>query len=235
MTQLLYLEDPYLAMFSAQVIDVRNNEIILDRTAFYPGGGGQPADTGIIKDGERELKITGMNREDSGHITEGELPKIGAEVVGIIDWERRYKLMRTHTAVHVISGVAYNEFGVTITGNQLYEAKARLDLSFENLSHNMAESIIEKSNRVIDKDLEVKWYYIDKDDFLKNKNLMRVSPKLYEKYDKIRVVEIVNFDVQADGGTHVKHLHEIGEINIEKYQSKGKKNKRIYISLSDSK
>ncbi len=231
-TELLYLDDSYLKEFDARVVDVVDNGVILDRTAFYPGGGGQPPDTGkLIFDG-KESRVVEMRREGVVHLLDGPLPEIGTEVHGIIDWERRHRIMRAHTAVHVVSGVAYQKFGVIITGNQLYEARARLDLSFENMNRELAERIIEESNSVIKRDLPVRWYYISREEFLKRPELMRVNPRLYEKYERIRVVEIVGFDIQADGGTHVKHLAEIGEIKLEKYESKGRKNKRIYITLS---
>ena len=231
-TELLYLEDSYLQEFKAKVIDVNEDGIYLDRTAFYLGGGGQPADTGKIIANGREYIITGMRREDALHLIEGDKPEKGEEVIGIIDWDRRYKIMRTHTAVHVVSGAAYQQFGVVITGNQLYEGRARLDLSFENMSKELAMQIIEESNKIIEKDLPVRWYFISKEEFKKRPELMRVNPKLYEKYERIRVVEIEGFDIQADGGTHVKHLKEIGKIELQKYESKGRKNKRIYIVLS---
>ncbi|OYT60070.1 alanyl-tRNA editing protein [Euryarchaeota archaeon ex4484_178] len=204
----------------------------LDRTAFYTGGGGQPCDTGKIIAGDREYEVVGIKREDALHIIEGDKPEVGEKVRGIINWERRHRIMRTHTAVHVVSGVAYQQFGVVITGNQLYEGRARLDLSFENMSKELALEIIEESNKVVQKDLPVKWYFISKEEFKNRPELMRVKPKLYEKYDKIRVVEIEGFDIQADGGTHVKSLSEIGKIELQKYESKGRKNKRIYIVLS---
>ncbi|NPA75930.1 MAG: alanyl-tRNA editing protein [Euryarchaeota archaeon] len=235
MTELIYLEDPYVKEFKAKVEDIRGNEVFLSRTAFYPGGGGQPADSGTLKFSRGNARVISVNRESLGHVTEGELPEIGEEITGIIDWDRRYKIMRTHTAVHVLSGVAYQEFGVIITGNQLYEGRARLDLSFDSMTRELAEEIVEKSNEIIGKNLKVKWYFIPKDEFLNNPKLMRVNPKLYEKYDRIRVVEIEGFDIQADGGTHVKRLREIGKITLEKYQSKGKKNKRIYITLEEQK
>ncbi len=231
-TELLYLEDPYLKEFKAKVIDVNEEGVYLDKTAFYLGGGGQPADTGKIIANGKEYIVAGMRREDSLHLIEGDKPERGEEVKGIIDWERRYKIMRTHTAVHVVSGVAYQQFGVVITGNQLYEGRARLDLSFENMSKELAMQIIEESNKVVKKDLPVRWYFISKEEFKNRPELMRVNPKLYEKYDRIRVVEIEGFDIQADGGTHVKHLSEIGKIELQKYESKGRKNKRIYIVLS---
>lgn len=231
-TELLYLDDSYLKEFDAKVIDVKDNGVLLDRTAFYPGGGGQPCDTGKLFFNGKESRVVDMRREDALHILEGEIPEKGSCVHGIIDWERRYRIMRTHTAVHVISGVAYKNFGVIITGNQLYEGRARIDLSFENMRRELAERIIEESNRVIEEDLEVRWYYISREEFKRRPELMRVNPRLYEKYEKIRVVEIVGFDIQADGGTHVKHLKEIGKISLEKYESKGRKNKRIYITLN---
>ena len=231
-TELLYLEDSYLREFEARVIEVCDEGIYLDRTAFYTGGGGQPCDTGKIIAGDREYEVVGIKREDALHIIEGDKPEVGEKVRGIIDWERRHRIMRTHTAVHVVSGVAYQQFGVVITGNQLYEGRARLDLSFENMSKELALEIIEESNKVVQKDLPVKWYFISKEEFKNRPELMRVNPKLYEKYDKIRVVEIEGFDIQADGGTHVKSLSEIGKIELQKYESKGRKNKRIYIVLS---
>ena len=234
-TQLLYLDDPYLREFEARVVGVNDDGVYLDRTAFYIGGGGQPADTGVLIGKDGKFKVVGMRREDALHIVEGEKPEMGEMVKGVIDWERRHRIMRAHTAVHVISGVAFKNFGVVITGNQLYEARARLDLSFENMSKELALEIIEESNRVVEKDLPVRWYYISKEEFLKRPELMRVNPKLYEKYDRIRVVEIEGFDIQADGGTHVSHLKEIGRIEMEKYENKGRKNKRIYVTLHGEK
>ena len=231
MSNLLYLEDSYLKEFDSMVKYVKDNKVMLDSTAFYVGGGGQPCDTGILKFSSGESKVVDMDRTDAGHIVEGYIPEVGEMAHGIIDWERRYNIMRTHTAVHVLAGVAYRDFGVTITGNQLYEGRARLDLSFEKIDRELVEGIIEESNKVIEKDLKVRWYFITKEEFKERKELMRVAPHLYEKYDRIRVVEIENFDIQADGGTHVKSLKEIGKIELEKYQSKGKRNKRIYIHL----
>ena len=233
MVELLYLNDSYLKEFEAIVLEASENWIVLDRTAFYPGGGGQPSDTGIIKFGGKEVKVVDMKRENVAHVIEGELPEVGEKIKGIIDWDRRYKIMRTHTAVHVISGVAFQNFGVKITGNQLYPGRARVDLSFENLTRKIVSEIIDESNGVIEKDLKVKAYYLTKEEFMNSPELMRVNPKLYEKYDKIRIVEIENFDAQADGGTHVRSLKEIGKIVLEKYESKGRKNKRIYVRVEN--
>lgn len=233
MTDLLYLDDSYLREFKARVVDRTERGIILDRTAFYPGGGGQPSDTGRILFRGIESKVVGMERGTLEHVIEGELPDIGEEIEGIIDWERRYRIMRTHTAVHVISGVAYQNFGVKITGNQLYDGRARVDLSFENLSRELVERIIEESNQVIRRDLKVRVYYLTKEEFMERPDLMRVDPKLYEKYEKIRIVEIENFDAQADGGTHVRSLGEIGKLVLEKYESKGRRNKRIYVRVEN--
>ena len=230
-TNLLYLENPYLREFDTEVLETNGNEIILKSTAFYIGGGGQPCDTGYIKFDGKESRVTSVKRDNAAHVLDGPVPEEGSQVHGIIDWERRYRIMRTHTAVHVLSGVAYQNFGVKITGNQLYEGRARLDLSFEKITRDLVQMILDESNKIIKKDLMVKWYYISRDEFKNRPELMRVDPRLYEKYEKIRVVEIENFDIQADGGTHVSHLSEIGNIVLEKYESKGKRNKRIYIRL----
>ncbi len=233
MVELLYLDNPYLQDFTATVQKIEGNVIFIDRTAFYPGGGGQPYDTGRIVFNNTNSSVIKVNRDNVGHVIEGELPSLGEKVEGHINWERRYAVMRTHTAVHVISGVAYKQFKVTITGNQLYEGRARVDLSFENLTKEIVEDIIKESNKVINKNLQVKAYYLSKEEFLQRPGLMRVNPKLYEKYDKIRVVEIEGFDAQADGGTHVKSLGEVGKIVLEKYESKGRKNKRIYVRVEN--
>ena len=227
----LYLDDSYLKEFDAVVKKVEENRVFLNRSAFYPGGGGQPHDTGKLVFSGGECKVVAM--EGEAHIVEGPLPEVGEKVKGIIDWERRYRIMRAHTAVHIISGVAYKKFGVVITGNQLYEGSARMDLSFENMSKELALKIIEESNRIVEEGLEVKTYYIDKEEFKRRKELMRVAPHLYDKYEKIRIVEIVGFDAQADGGTHVRNTKEVGRITLRKYESKGRKNKRIYIDLED--
>ncbi len=230
-TKLLYLDDPYLKEFKASVVEVRENGVILDQTAFYPGGGGQPYDTGTLKWEDITAEVRGMERDTVLHLLDGFKPEEGEMVVGNINWERRYRIMRAHTAVHIVSGVAFKNFGVRITGNQLYEARARLDLSFDNMSRELAERIVEESNEVIKQNLPVKWYWITREEFMEHPELMRVAPHLYEKYEKIRIVSIGDFDIQADGGTHVKNTAEIGEITLEKYVSKGRKNKRMYITL----
>jgi len=227
----LYLDDSYLKEFEAIVQRVEENRVFLSRSAFYPGGGGQPHDTGKLVFSRGECKVVAM--EGEAHVIDGPLPEVGEKVKGIIDWERRYRIMRAHTAVHIISGVAYKKFGVIITGNQLYEGSARMDLSFESMSKDLAMKIIEESNRIVEEGLAVKTYYIDREEFKRRKELMRVSPHLYDKYEKIRIVEIVGFDAQADGGTHVKNTKEVGKIILRKYESKGRKNKRIYIDLED--
>lgn len=167
------------------------------------------------------------------HLIDGPKPVPGTEVRGIIDWERRHRVMRAHTALHVIAGVAFEDYGVTITGNQLYEAAARMDLSFENMTRDLAEEIISKANEVISRNLQVMTYYIDRKEFRSRPDLMRVAPHLYEKYERIRIVEIGDFDAQADGGTHVRNTSEIGTVVLTRYQSKGKRNKRIYVELRD--
>jgi Ser-tRNA(Ala) deacylase AlaX len=225
----IYLQDAYLREFDATVLACRENSVFLDKSAFYPGGGGQPCDTGEIISSAGVARV--IRVESEVHVIDGILPRNNEVVHCILNWERRYKIMRTHTAVHVISGVAYKRFGVTITGNQLYEGSARLDLSFENMSKELAQKIVEESNIVAASGLEVRAYMISREEFSKNPDLMRVNPELYQKYEHIRVVEITGFDAQADGGTHVRNTSEIGKIKFRSYESKGKKNKRIYIDL----
>jgi misacylated tRNA(Ala) deacylase len=225
----LYLEDQYMKEFDATVVSIDGQSVTLDRSAFYPGGGGQPADTGrLVWDGG-ECTVTGS--EGDALIVEGAPPPASAEVKGIVDWERRHQIMRAHTCLHVIDGIAYKQYNVDITGNQLYPARGRLDLSFDNMTRELAQEIVDMSNEAAARGLPVSTRMITKEEFAQNPELMRVAPYLYEKYDEIRIVEIEGFDVQADGGTHVANTSEIGKMVLAEYKSKGARNKRIYVEL----
>lgn len=227
----LYLEDAYLRAFDAGVAEVDGQRVILERSAFYPGGGGQPHDEGHLEWDSGLCQVVGF--EGEALLVEGTPPPVGATVHGVLDWDRRYRIMRAHTALHVIDGVAYKEYGVDITGNQLYPARGRLDLSFDNMTRGLAEEIIEASNEAARRDYPVRTYYIPKEEFASRPDLMRVASHLYDKFETFRIVEIEGFDMQADGGTHVARTGEIGTIVLSEYKSKGRRNKRIYIDLLD--
>ncbi|MCI0496735.1 MAG: alanyl-tRNA editing protein [Thermoplasmata archaeon] len=225
----LYLADAYIREFDATVLDTEGGGVLLDRTAFYPGGGGQPADTGRLEWDGGSCAVTGS--EGDRLFVDGNPPPAGARVNGALDWDRRYAIMRAHTALHVIDGVAYKDYGVDITGNQLYPGRGRLDLSFDNMTRELAEEIIAASNAAARRGLQVKAYFISREEFAARPQLMRVAGHLYDKYTEFRIVEIEGFDMQADGGTHVANTSEIGAMVLSEYKSKGARNKRIYVDL----
>jgi len=224
----LYLDDPYLIEFESNVIEYNGKILVLERTAFYPEGGGQPCDTGKIL-GNREYNVIKVFKE--GDIVYHELDSefLGEKNVrGVIDWEKRYLHMRHHTAIHILSGILFKDYGARITGSQIYTDKARMDINYE-LSKDKLPEIEAKANDIVKRGLDVVWYYIDRKDF--KEDMVRIREDLLPGDEKLRIVEIKGFDLQADGGTHVKNTAEVGTIKISKYENKGKMNKRIYINL----
>jgi len=224
----LYLDDPYLIEFESNVMEYNGKILVLERTAFYPEGGGQPCDTGKIL-GNREYNVIKVFKE--GDIVYHELDSefLGEKNVrGVIDWEKRYLHMRHHTAIHILSGILFKDYGARITGSQIYTDKARMDINYE-LSKDKLPEIEAKANDIVKKGLDVVWYYIDRKDF--KEDMVRIREDLLPGDEKLRIVEIKDFDLQADGGTHVKNTAEVGTIKISKYENKGKMNKRIYINL----
>jgi len=224
----LYLDDPYLIEFESNVIEYNGKILVLERTAFYPEGGGQPCDTGKIL-GNREYNVIKVFKE--GDIVYHELDSefLGEKnVTGVIDWEKRYLHMRHHTAIHILSGILFKDYGARITGSQIYTDKARMDINYE-LGKDKLPEIEAKANDIVKKGLDVVWYYIDRKDF--KEDMVRIREDLLPGDEKLRIVEIKDFDLQADGGTHVKNTAEVGTIKISKYENKGKMNKRIYINL----
>jgi misacylated tRNA(Ala) deacylase len=238
MTELLYQMDSYLRSFQAQVValDEEGRGIALDRTAFYPGGGGQPADSGVLTaDG---VKFTVKRAKKIGdlvfHYVEGEeaLPPIGAIVQGEIDWERRYKLMRTHTAMHVLCGVIFRDYGASVTGGDMDPLEGRMDFEFETMQRELVDKIQEAVNREVAAGREVRTAILPREEAFRIPDLIRTKINLLpEGIQQVRVVEIVGLDLQADGGTHVRNTAEVGSIRVVDYKSKGKINKRIYIAV----
>ena len=238
MTDLLYQSDSYLKEFKAIVTRVatEQNAVILDRTAFYPGGGGQVHDQGEIYFDSTisRLKHAKNNQDGFLHILEeGEqLPKSGKEIKGVIDWERRYQVMRTHTAMHILCGVIFRDYGALVTGGDMQPLKGRMDFEFESMTKELVSTIEAAINHEVDADREVRVSILPREDAFKIPDLIRTKINvLPEKIKEIRTVEIVGLDLQADGGTHVRSSSEVGTIKISEYKSKGKINKRIYIEL----
>jgi Ser-tRNA(Ala) deacylase AlaX len=233
MTELLYLRDCYISEFEATVTDVKEGSVILDRTAFYPEGGGQPSDTGWIEWGKNRSHVIHVLKkgEEVHHVLSGELPSRGAVVRGIIDWEKRYRHMRYHTALHILAGVVYHLYNSTITGSQISGDKARIDFTLEDLSRDKVERIEYEANKIVDEGRNVKIGFIPREELVNNPELIRIKPELIPNLPSLRIVEIEGFDAQLDGGTHVSNTKEVGKIEIVKTINKGKFNKRLEIVL----
>lgn len=231
MTQLLYLDDSYLKEIKANVIECKDNKVILDKTIFYPTGGGQPHDTGHIDD--RKVIDVYKDGENVIHVIEGQ--PVQGEVLAKIDWNRRYRLMRMHTAAHVLAGgVMYGKYGAKITGNQLDVDVSRFDFNIENFNRELLEKAVELANNILMEGRNVKTYYIDKEEAKSRPDLVKLyKSDILDRLEKIRIVEIEGIDIQADGGTHVKNLKEVGKIEIVKMENKGKSNRRVYFTLKD--
>jgi misacylated tRNA(Ala) deacylase len=238
MTHLLYQTDSYLHSFEAVITarDEANSSVVLDRTAFYPGGGGQPADQGYllgqgIKYNVLRVKKIGaevVHQLDVDH----PLPAIGAIVVGELDWDRRYQLMRTHTAMHILCGVVFRDYGALVTGGDMDPLNGRMDFEFETMHKDLVQAIETNINLEVSKGLPVHVKILPRHDAFQIPDLIRTKINLLpEGIQEVRVIEIVGLDLQADGGTHVKSTDEVGRLRIVDYKSKGKINKRIYLAL----
>lgn len=240
MTELLYQTESYIQSFSATVtsIDNENRGVALDRTAFYPGGGGQPADQGSLVINNMTYPVSRAKKigDQLYHYLGSELPLpiVGSEVVGQIDWDRRYKLMRTHTAMHVLCGVIFRDYGASVTGGDMDPLKGRMDFEFETLQRDLVDDIQSAINSEVDNARPVRIKILPREEAFKIPDLIRTKINLLpEGISQVRVVEIVGLDLQADGGTHVANTSEVGFIRVVDYKSKGKINKRIYVEVGD--
>lgn len=239
MTQLLYLDDSYVKSFDASVESVVDGSgVVLDQTAFYAGGGGQPADTGTLEIDGRQVPVTGMKRIDGQvvHLLDdgADWPRVGDTVHGEIDWDTRYRLMRTHTAMHVLCGVVFKEYGAQVTGGNMAPDHARMDFELEDLSEARVQHIQQRSNEVIQEGRPVSWRTLPREEAFQIPDLIRTKINLLpEHIQEVRIVEIEGLDIQADGGTHVRNTSEIGGLRIVGTRSKGKSNKRLEIEIAD--
>jgi misacylated tRNA(Ala) deacylase len=235
MTIALYMDDSYLKNWEAKVKSISNNKfIILDRTAFFPKGGGVEWDTGTITNADGKIFnviYTGKFSGEISHEVDNKGLKVGDKVKCNLNWNRRYLLMRYHTATHVLSGVLFNEYGLKVTGNQLTIEKGRIDLNMEVMDVELIKKAIEKSNLIINKELPVEIYYISRLEAEKDPNLFKLAIGFKHNIDTIRIVEIKDFDKQADGGCHLKNLNEIGKIFFINAVNKGKNFKRVYFKV----
>jgi len=230
----LYLEDSYLKECDAIVASVKDEKyIVLDQTIFYPKGGGQPCDTGKIISGNEVYNVVYVGKF-SGEIShEVDRPglKTGDKVHCVLDWDRRYKLMRAHTAAHLFASLLCNGTGALVTGNQLETDKIRFDFSLEQFNPEILEKYVAKTNELLKKDTPVKSYELPKEEALKIPGVVKMAEAFPPNIPRLRIVELVDLDKQADGGTHVKNLNEVGQIKLLKTENKGKNNRRIYFTL----
>ena len=235
MTDALYLSDAYLRQFDAVVASVPPEGILLDRTAFYPSGGGQPADRGrLTVPTGGTVGVVDVRKTPEGilHVLDSSIPlTAGDPVRGELDWPRRFAHMRYHTALHILSGIVYRRIGSCITGNQITAERARMDFSIPDFDRPLAETLIEGVNEIVQEDRPVLVRSIPRTEAEKDPTLVRVAQERLPDVDVIRLIDIQGFDVQADGGTHVSNTAEVGVARLERVENKGARNKRLYLTV----
>ena len=235
-TELLYLDDAYVRSARTAVTDVDGARVALDATIFYPTGGGQPHDTGTLRWDGGEAQVVDVRKQgaDVWHTLEGAVPEVGVEVEGTIDWDRRHRLMRTHTALHVLCGVIWNEWGVPVTGGNMEPLSARMDFELDPTPEGFGARVEELVAAEIAADRPIEVSTIPRGQAVLDEALIRTKVSLVpESVANIRVVDIVGLDKQADGGTHVRSTGEVGGVRVVKTESKGKGNKRVRIEVVD--
>lgn len=238
MTELLYQTDSYIEQFDAVIASVLMTEraLVLDRTAFYPGGGGQPCDFGTLTVEGTVYPVSKVKKQgnDVLHFLGGDqpLPATGSAVHGTVDWARRYELMRTHTAMHILCGTVFRDYGALVTGGEMEPRRGRLDFEFETMRGELVREIEASINQEMAQGREIRVQILPREEAFQIPDLIRTKINLLpEGITHVRTVEIVGLDLQADGGTHVRNTSEVGPIRIADYKSKGAINKRIYIEI----
>jgi misacylated tRNA(Ala) deacylase len=229
------LEDSYVKECEAVVASVKDGKyVILNQTVFYPKGGGQPCDTGKIIRGNEVYKVVyvGKFSGEISHEVDHAGLKQGEKVQCVIDWDRRYRLMRSHTAAHLFASLLCNGTGALVTGNQLETDKIRFDFSLEQFNPDLLQKYVDKTNELLSEDVPVKSYELPREEALKIPGVVKMAEAFPPDIPRLRIVELGNLDKQADGGTHVRNLNEVGRIKLLKTENKGKNNRRIYFTLT---
>jgi misacylated tRNA(Ala) deacylase len=232
--------DAYARETDAVVVEVdpEANAVLLDRTVFYPGGGGQPADVGELIGGSGgSWRVTGARKRDDDiwHTIEGELPAPDTRISARIDWERRHRLMRTHSALHVLCGVVWRDHRAPVTGGNMEPLSGRMDFEFETMAGELVAEIERRVNEEVVADREIRVAVLPREEAFAVPDLIRTKINLLpEGISEVRTIEIVGLDLQADGGTHVARTSEIGRVRVTGYESKGRINKRIRIAVEDA-
>lgn len=230
----LYLDDSYLKSFKTKVKAIKDKFVVLEETAFYPNSGGQPHDLGVIKKNDEVYNVlfVGKFSDDISHEVDKVGLTVGDEVECLIDWDRRYQLMKSHTCAHILSYVFHEMAGAKITGNQLGLDKCRMDFSLENFDKEKIEEYVLKANSILKENVEIKVSYMSRDDAKKDSSLFKLAKELPSSLQNLRIVSIGSYDKQADGGTHVKNTSEIKEISLIELKNKGANNRRLYFQVS---
>ncbi len=245
MTEEIYLKDSYIKEFDGTVVSVSSvdsvnsidsvneKDVIMDKTIFYPAGGGQPCDNGKLIIGEEIYNVVSVNKCMAGisHSLDSCGLKKGDRVHGIIDWGRRYALMRMHTAAHVLASILYKETDALITGNQLGVDKSRIDFSLEKFDRGIVEECINIANELFKEDIKVRAYELPRAEALRIPGAIKLANKLPPEIKSLRIVNIEGVDKQIDGGTHVRNLNEVKNIKLSKVKNKGMNNRRVYFVL----
>lgn len=234
MSGAIYLEDSYQRECDATVLSVKDGRfVVLDRNLFYPKGGGQPHDNGKLIRGDDAFDVVSVGRFEGriSHEVDREGLKEGDPVRCVLDWERRHMLMRMHTAAHVLAATMNKELGVLITGNQLGTDRTRFDFSMEDFDRDKFDAIVQEANALLSQDLELRIYELPREEAMEIPGVVKLANALPPSIKVLRIVEIPGIDIQADGGTHVRNLEEVGRIEVLKLENKGKANRRIYFTL----
>ena len=234
MTELLYQTDSTLREFDAVVTEIVGDGIVLNRTAFYPGGGGQPYDFGQLLAIDEEWQVVKVKRSEGRivHKLDRDPPPVGTRVIGTLDWERRYALMRTHTAMHILCGVIWRDYGASVTGGNMEPLRGRMDFEFERMQAELVSEIEEKINAEVAAARPVSVQILPREEAFQIPDLIRTKINLLPpQITEVRVVEIEGLDLQADGGTHVDNTSEVRPLRIADYKSKGRINKRLVVEL----
>ena len=236
MTELLAQIDAYIQEFTATVTEVVEGGVVLDRSAFYVGGGGQPCDTGSLSDGSQTYTVKKVGRVEGQivHQVDGALPSVGTQVTGQIDWETRYQLMRTHTALHILCGVVWRDYGAKVTGGDMRPGEARMDFELEQMSAEFANEVEAKVNAEVASSRPIHVQVLSRTEAEQVPDLIRTRINLLPaNIQEVRTIDITGLDLQADGGTHVANTSEVGSIRVVGHESKGRINKRLRIALVD--
>jgi len=237
-TKPLHLYDSYMKEFEARIQHATGNQIILNQTAFHPLTGGVACDTGYLNKENTRYKVVRVeiNRETKEiiHVLEQEAVdlKQGDIVKGTLDWERRYRLMRLHTAAHIIAAIMYNDYNALITGGQVDVEHAKLDFNLPRTNREIFETAVQKAALEAGKDVQLKIYFLAREEALRMPGVVKLAEKMPPQEKELRIVEIPGIDLQADGGPHVKNTSEIGEIRLQKIENKGKNQRRLYFDVN---